>query len=321
MVLATRLPLWRIDIWAPQYPEGLSMEIGLDKIEGNIDQINILNHYIGMKKIEPQGIPEFKVIPKVFLFLNAVGVLAIVVNTTIVYAGWLGITVISGVVGMFDFYKWGYDYGHNLNPHAPIQVSGMSYQPPLIGHKTLLNIEAYSLPSWGTYLLLLSLAIIFTLLTWDKMSKLLRPYGKVSPKILLVLCSLFSVHFFGCTSKPEPIDLKRDECAHCRMRITDDHFGAEIITKKGKILKFDSVSCLLEHLKKDTDSEAKVYVEDYFKPGSLIPVSEAQFLESEELHAPMGVGLAASVDVNSLAQMKKKLNGETFDWNSLKSKK
>ena len=64
-----------------------------------------------------------------------------------------------GVVGMIDFYKWEYDYGHNLNPDAPIKVPGMHYQPPLIGKKELLNISAYSLPSVSAYLLGLVLGL------------------------------------------------------------------------------------------------------------------------------------------------------------------
>jgi copper chaperone NosL len=54
--------------------------------------------------------------------------------------------VVLGIAGLIDFYMWGYDYGHNLNPRAPIKVPGMSYQPPLIGCKQLLNINACSWP-------------------------------------------------------------------------------------------------------------------------------------------------------------------------------
>src|SRR5689334_20346431 len=53
------LPLWRIDLFAPQYPEGLVMKIWLSKLSGDVDVINGLNHYIGMKKISAGMFPEF----------------------------------------------------------------------------------------------------------------------------------------------------------------------------------------------------------------------------------------------------------------------
>ena len=67
---------------------------------------------------------------------------------------YLALTVIGGALAMYDFYQWGYDYGHNLNPEAPIKVPGMGYQPPLIGHKKLLNFDAYSMPDVGGYIII-----------------------------------------------------------------------------------------------------------------------------------------------------------------------
>jgi copper chaperone NosL len=53
---------------------------------------------------------------------------------------------------MIDFYRWNYNYGHDLDPNAPIQVPGMSYQPPIIGYKQLLNFGAYSIPDTGGWI-------------------------------------------------------------------------------------------------------------------------------------------------------------------------
>ena len=60
--------------------------------------------------------------------------------------------VVFGIVAMIDFWRWEYNYGHNLNPDAPIIVPGMAYQPPLIGFKQLLNFGAYSIPAIGGFL-------------------------------------------------------------------------------------------------------------------------------------------------------------------------
>ena len=62
---------------------------------------------------------------------------------------------------------WGYNYGHQLNPDAPIKIPGMAYQPPLIGSKQLLNINAVSLPSIGTIIILISILLTAFAIYYD----------------------------------------------------------------------------------------------------------------------------------------------------------
>jgi copper chaperone NosL len=68
-------PIWSIDLWAPQYPEGLGLQIWLNKMTGDLDNINLLNHYIGMHRIEPDSIPELKIFVYFFSFLVAFSLL------------------------------------------------------------------------------------------------------------------------------------------------------------------------------------------------------------------------------------------------------
>jgi copper chaperone NosL len=72
---------------------------------------------------------------------------------------------------MYDFYMWEYDYGHQLNPDAPIKVPGMTYQPPLIGSKQLLNITAVSLPSTAAIVIFVSIFLNITALYVDTKGK------------------------------------------------------------------------------------------------------------------------------------------------------
>lgn len=148
---------------APQYPEGIGLNITVNTIEGkspqDLSNINGLNHYIGMKKITPESIPELKIMPFIFGFLIISGLAIALWGSPKWILIWLGIFVLLAIVGLVDFYIWGYDYGHNLNPNAPIKVPGMSYQPPLIGSKQLLNINATSLPHIGFYIATVSMAI------------------------------------------------------------------------------------------------------------------------------------------------------------------
>ncbi len=147
------VPIWRIELWAPQYPEGLYLGIWLTHLTGNVDSINNLNHYIGMKTIHQESFPEFRVLPYAIGVLMAAGVLAAAVGRRWAATAWLVALVLFLTIAMVDFYQWEYDYGHNLDPKAPIKLEGMSYQPPLIGYKQLLNFEAYSLPDTGAWLI------------------------------------------------------------------------------------------------------------------------------------------------------------------------
>lgn len=149
MLSAYVLPLWHILLDAPQYPEGLEMKIWLSGLSGNIDQINGLNHYIGMKHISVDDFKEFKILPYIFGALTLIGICAALLKSRKVLITWFVGLCLFAVLGFSDFYIWEYNYGHNLNPHAAIKVEGMYYQPPLFGYKQLLNFTAGSLPDTG----------------------------------------------------------------------------------------------------------------------------------------------------------------------------
>ena len=160
------VPIWRIELNAPQYPEGLSMSIYANRIGGNVDIINGLNHYIGMRTIHDKDFPEFVIIPYIIYFFSFLFVLtAVVANKKLLY-GLFILFVSFGIIAMADFWKWEYQYGHDLNPDAAIKVPGMSYQPPLIGYKQLLNFGAYSIPDIGGWIFIfvgiVLLAILFS---------------------------------------------------------------------------------------------------------------------------------------------------------------
>lgn len=163
LVLVYFFPIWHIGLEAPQYPEGIGMYIWLDKITGqnphDLANINNLNHYIGMKKIVPDAIPELKIMPYVIGFIILFGIFAYFINRKWLFWIWIILFVSVLFVGLYDFYLWEYDYGHDLDPMAAIKVPGMSYQPPLIGSKKLLNFTSTSLPAFGGIVVGLSVLI------------------------------------------------------------------------------------------------------------------------------------------------------------------
>jgi len=168
-------PIWEIDLRAPQYPEGLGLRIWVDQItgmkDGDLNLINNLNHYIGMKTIQPESIPELKIMPYLIVLFTVLGLFAGIINKKWIKIGWLVLLMLVLVFGLYDFYLWGYDYGHNLNPHAPIKVPGMAYQPPVLGTKQLLNMNARSLPGLGTYFIMISIILSSLSIYQDKKRK------------------------------------------------------------------------------------------------------------------------------------------------------
>ncbi len=172
MVSAYFVPLWQILMWAPQYPEGLEMDIWINDIKGDVKIISALNHYIGMKHIEVSMFPEFKYMIYIVAILILFGLVTAIINKSVLLRAYVGLLLISGIAALVDFYLWGYDYGHNLDPRAAIIVPGMSYQPPLIGTKQLLNFTAFSGPDIGGWIFLSSaLLAVGTLVFEIRMKK------------------------------------------------------------------------------------------------------------------------------------------------------
>lgn len=160
-------PLWNISLYAPQYPEPIGMDIWVNKIAdhnpNDIQNINILNHYVGMQEI-PEEMEEFRIFPQVIISMVVLGVIIGFIGKPKLYLVWFILMALLGIAGMYDFYLWEYDYGHNLKETAAIKFTDsegnpMAYQPPLIGSKTILNFRAVSMPLTGAYLMFLGMAM------------------------------------------------------------------------------------------------------------------------------------------------------------------
>jgi copper chaperone NosL len=300
------VPAWSIYLIAPQYPEGLSMQIWLYKITGQVEIINGLNHYIGMKHIEASMFPEFDFLIYILGFFVLFGVAIAITGSRRLLLIYLILSVLGAIAAMVDFYMWGYDYGHNLDPTAAIQVPGLSYQPPLIGHKKLLNFDSYSYPDTGGWVIVAVSFIFFIIwfLEWRKYKKQtnMTSLKKMSTIVSVLLMGLF---LGGCKTKPEKIVFGKDNCAECKMTIMDTKFGAEIVTKKGKIYKFDDSHCVATFFKRrgvELNSISKTLFVDY-NSGDFIEVKNAEFVVSSQLKSPMG-GNAAAFKNKAAAQQK-----------------
>lgn len=172
-------PLWNIQLGAPQYPEPMGMDIYISGIEGeeefDIQNIDSVNHYIGMKKIpKPEEMWEFQIFPLVIGGMAVLGLLLAFLGffkkiSPNWFLGWLLLMGLLGVLGMYDFNNWLLDYGTDLDPKAIIKLTDsegnpLSYKPPLLGTQKILNFTAYSYPRMGAYLMFAGMFL--TLIAW-----------------------------------------------------------------------------------------------------------------------------------------------------------
>lgn len=319
LIVVLFVPLWQIELAAPQYPEGLVLKMYPHKLAGNVDIINGLNHYIGMKTLHTEDFVEFTILPYIIVFF---ALFSLAVASFLKRMKWLttlfALFVIFGIVAMADFWRWEYQYGHDLDPNAAINVPGMSYQPPLIGYKQLLNFGAYSIPDIGGWIFIgvgISL-LTAVVLQYKHQKKVFALTGKV-PVFLLLSFLLF---MSSCSVEPKPIIVGKDACAFCKMGVMDKRFGAELITKKGKIYKFDDLHCLVAFEKERTVKSQDVqgtYLINYDAPHGFIELQKAYLFKSEALRSPMGSNVAAFPTEQQLNESTKSIKGEVLQLNSL----
>ncbi|WP_299532688.1 nitrous oxide reductase accessory protein NosL [Ulvibacterium sp.] len=133
--------------------------------------------------------------------------------------------------------------------------------------------------------------------------------------LLFGVLALWSV---GCTVKPKPIAYGSDGCHYCSMTIVDRQHAAQMVTKKGKVFKFDAVECMMNHQKEvDQETVALFLVNDYSEPGELIDAKQATYLISPGIPSPMGEFLTAFGDEAKAKSAHEGNGGDLYTWDEL----
>jgi copper chaperone NosL len=346
------LPLWSIRLVAPQYNEGLGMYIGARDIWGHtphdIQNINILNHYIGMKPVVPAEVDVLQVMPWVLLFLAGAAVATALIGRRWAVATWLVAFVALGAAGFYEFYSWNYDYGHNLSPDAPIKVPGMTYQPPIFGTSTLLNIRASSYPSWGTLFVTVSFALgLYALLSgWlsgavqslrerRRQTAVTRPLAARVSSAAVLIAAAGVIAACGAPAGAASADGARDalsraaseefapdgvSCDYCDGVIPAERFGGQLTTTAGVTYRFMSVECLAGFVLSGRVTEkevASISVVDYAHGERLIDARSALFVRSEQRRSPNGLNLLASDTEVVARNLHFFFGGSRLDWNGV----
>lgn len=156
LVAVYLLPLWNMTMFAPQYPDGLRLDIYSYRLSGgnegqDIKEINLLNHYIGMRDLAPEDFTEFKWMPFV---VGALGLLFLRAAVHGTMAALLDVVMLYLYFALFSLWSFAWklwSYGHHLSDKAAVKVA--PFMPPLFGRKQLANFEVYSYPAAASYAL------------------------------------------------------------------------------------------------------------------------------------------------------------------------
>lgn len=308
-------PMWQIQLEAPQYPEGLVLKLHAHKIGGDWEIINGLNHYIGMKTLHTENFVEFSFLPYVIAGFGLLALIFAIFPNRKRVVTLFTLFLIFAVLAAVDFYRWNYEYGHDLDPNAAIQVPGMAYQPPLLGYKQLLNFAAYSIPDTGGWMLITAGVLLFIAVLIE--TKFLNRFKKksvaVAPLLLLFMMSC-------APERPKPIKLNTDNCESCKMTISNGKFAAQVLTKKGRHYKFDDVACMIRFMNENHQHEyAGCYVGDYLQDNTQIPAETAFYLQGGKINSPMRGNVAAFSNKEQADQYWDQLEADAATWEEVQN--
>ena len=134
----------------------------------------------------------------------------------------------------------------------------------------------------------------------------------------LLLSSLTLCLLLSCNVEPRPIDYGSDKCEFCKMTIVDPRFGAEVVTEKGKVFKFDAIECMVNYIQTTPAQDyAFLLVNDFEQPSILVDAQKCSYLISKAVPSPMGAYLSAYQNVGSAVSMQEDKGGQTYDWHAL----
>lgn len=138
--------------------------------------------------------------------------------------------------------------------------------------------------------------------------------------MLRMILAFMLITAFSCSTDPEPINFGADQCTHCKMNISDTKFGAEIVTKKGKVFKYDAVECMLNTVSMEKVPKGDIagyWAVDASNPKQLLDAVTAVYLISEKFPSPMGADLSAFSKKNGAEEFQKQYGGELKSWSDL----
>ncbi|MBS1807917.1 MAG: nitrous oxide reductase accessory protein NosL [Acidobacteria bacterium] len=139
----------------------------------------------------------------------------------------------------------------------------------------------------------------------------------IYPKLFLF--TLFLTVLLSCRSAGiKPVELAaEDMCSHCKMAISEKEFAAEFINHDGDAFKFDDIGCMLDYLKEKPDTKIAAYFFVDYETKQWVKSTEASFVKSAEITAPMGGGMIAFHDQAKADAAAAKYKGKKLNFEEL----
>ncbi|MBO0958523.1 hypothetical protein J1P26_02175 [Neobacillus sp. MM2021_6] len=162
-------PWWKMVFYAPQYPEGLNIIVYPNKLAGEIDIINGLNHYIGMSNFGEENFPELAYLVYLIAGLAVLALVTAILRNKKVLYGLISVIALGGLAGILDLHFALQKYGSNLDPKAPIKID--PFVPPIVGENTVANFITHSLLGTGIYFVIAAFILLFIPLWKDRKVK------------------------------------------------------------------------------------------------------------------------------------------------------
>ncbi len=159
-------PWWKMVFIAPQYPEGLNIIVFPNKLTGEIDIVNGLNHYIGMKGFSAENFPELSYLSYLIYGLALFTLITGILRRKSLLYGLIICFVVGGSLGVWDLNHWLHDFGTDLSPTAPIKID--PFVPPILGSNQVANFVTHSTLGPGSYLILTAFLLILIPLWKDR---------------------------------------------------------------------------------------------------------------------------------------------------------
>jgi copper chaperone NosL len=159
LIISIFLPYWQMELEAPQYPQGLGVTAYVNRLEGDVREIDGLNHYIGMRPLEEAAQLE----RSLSIFLIAVTAL-LIVAAIFIHTKWAALLALPAllypVIFLGDLYFWLRNFGQNLDPTAALSNTIEPFTPPVLGEGLIGQFRTVASPDSGLYLAMLASFLI-----------------------------------------------------------------------------------------------------------------------------------------------------------------
>ncbi|MGI9666687.1 MAG: cytochrome C [Acidimicrobiia bacterium] len=159
LMVSLLLPYWILRLSAPQFPDGLTVRAYINRLEGDINELEGLNHYVGLGSFQDAATLERSIA------IVAIVVLAgLLLAALVVHSRWVLLLVLPAllfpIVFMIDLQFWLWDFGHHLDPKAPLAKAVGEFTPPIFGPATIAQFDTMALPGPGFILALIASCLI-----------------------------------------------------------------------------------------------------------------------------------------------------------------